>query len=97
MSAYPFTPPQPYADLEVERDRLKARNEELEESLELALAVMKKMKAMQGEINRVKALNAAMLAALQLVAKNGPKMAIKWVSVSGVVHKAIAKAEGSND
>ena len=50
---------------------------------------------MQGEINRVKALNTAMLAALQLVANYGPQMAIKWVSVSGVVHKAIAKAEGS--
>ena len=46
------------------------------------------------ERDRLKALNAEMLAALQLVAKNGPTMAIAWVSVSGVVHKAIAKSEG---
>ena len=51
---------------------------------------------MAAERDRLKAMNAELLAALQLVAKNGPMLAIKWVSVSGVVHKAIAKAEGKD-
>ena len=48
----------------------------------------------RGELKGIQEVNAEMLSALQLVAKNGPKMAIKWVSVSDVVHKAIAQAEG---
>ena len=89
MSAYPFTPPKPYAELEAERDRLRSRNAELEEGLELALAVMKKMKAMQ-------ALNAELLEALKAVRQAFPGLDGDKGFLPGIIKAAITKSEASN-